>query len=178
MNRTQFVHPRVVHSVRCARQGQGCKTATQSPASETASLPSGRRWRRDQAGETLIEVLFAIGVLGIAVVALVGGLLNAVTISSVHRDDAVIETVLRDYAETMKQAVLAQCPQGTVGNFTANWTPPAGYSVTPTPPYTAACPSPTTTGTTPQITLTATGPTGGQGGPPTRASLTIVLTVP
>jgi len=79
-------------------------------------LPSGRRSRRDEAGDSLIEVLFTLFVLGLTVLAVLSGLLTAVSSSDFQHKDAVIETALREYAENIKQAVAVNCHPGGTGN--------------------------------------------------------------
>jgi len=68
---------------------------------------------RGQAGETLAELLVAVAILGIAVVAIVGGLTNAILASSVHRNNATADTVARNAAEALKDRTLAWNPNGT-----------------------------------------------------------------
>jgi len=78
-----------------------------------------RRWRRDEAGFNLIEVLMTILIMGIAMAALLTGLLTAISKTDFERKDALIQTGLRDYAENIKQAVLSTCPQNGTG---PSWT--------------------------------------------------------
>jgi prepilin-type N-terminal cleavage/methylation domain-containing protein len=135
-----------------------------------------RRRQRDETGFTLVEVTITLVILGIAVVALLNGLLAAIGQSNFHRKDAIVDTTLRDYAENIKYAVLLDCPQSTAGaTFTVTYTPPTGYSATSAPalPANSPCPSPTQT-----VTLTSSDDTGTPSARRTSASLTIVLAVP
>lgn len=79
-------------------------------------------------GETLLELVVALAILGIAVVAVVGGLSAAVMLTDVHRKQAAAGVAVRDYAEAMEAAV-------ATGHYTAcavptpvTFTPPTGYT--------------------------------------------------
>ena len=79
-------------------------------------------------GETLLELVVALAILGLAVVAIVGGLSAALTLTDVHRKQAAAGVAVRDYAEAMQTAV-------ATGHYTAcavpspvNYTPPTGYA--------------------------------------------------
>lgn len=61
-----------------------------------------KRQCRDERGETLIEIIVAIGVLSIAVAALLGALITSLGSSAEHRSLSTVDTVLRSYAETAK----------------------------------------------------------------------------
>jgi Tfp pilus assembly protein PilV len=56
-------------------------------------------------GETLVEVTVSVILLGITVVALLGGLVTAVMMSDVHRKQARAQAYVRDFAETLQQSV-------------------------------------------------------------------------
>jgi len=58
-------------------------------------------------GETLLELVIALVILGIAVVAIVGGLASSVLISDVHRRQAQTGVIARDYAEALQAAITA-----------------------------------------------------------------------
>jgi prepilin-type N-terminal cleavage/methylation domain-containing protein len=130
----------------------------------------------DEAGFTLAEVLVTIVILGVAVIALVSGLMNAITLSDIHRKGAVEQTLLRNYGASITSAVAATCPQNTTGRtFTAVYTPPTGYTATATDssglPYSLSnspCPAPTT-----QLTLNTSSLDHRNS-----ATLTIVVVVP
>lgn len=65
-----------------------------------------RRKVSDDVGETLIELLVAIVVLGIAAVGLVAGLSTGIFASDAHRRLTTAESNLRDYGELVKDKVL------------------------------------------------------------------------
>jgi len=84
--------------------------------------PPGRH-RRDEGGFSLVEVVVAVLILGIAVVALVTALLDSVDASTVHQHEAVSDTVLRNYVEAIHAAVQQNCsanpPNGSYGSAPA-----------------------------------------------------------
>jgi len=52
-------------------------------------------------GETLIELIIAVAIMGIAVVAIVGGIATSILMSDVHRKQATAGASVRDYAEAV-----------------------------------------------------------------------------
>lgn len=95
-----------------------------------------------EAGVSLVEVLVAVVLLGSAVLALVGGLGSVVSSSDRHRRTATADTVARSYTEALKLTVSTR-PAATwcspsAYNVSANYTVPAGYTVSQVP---GACPA-------------------------------------
>src|SRR5262245_7635352 len=90
------------------------------------------RKRRD-AGETLIEVLITMIILGGAIAALVGGISTTVLLSSRHRDLATANALLRSYAEAIKENARTgyQPCATTYNNLTGRYVQPTGWA-TPT----------------------------------------------
>jgi type II secretory pathway pseudopilin PulG len=62
---------------------------------------------RAEDGDTLIEVLVAVMMLGVAVVVLLGGLGTGIRITDVHRKQAAASAYLHTFAETLESAVAA-----------------------------------------------------------------------
>ncbi len=60
-----------------------------------------------ERGETLIELLITVMILGTAVVALVGGLVLAVRVSAMHREQATAGAAVRAFAEALQSHVAA-----------------------------------------------------------------------
>ncbi|MGO8859374.1 MAG: hypothetical protein ACLQRH_01185, partial [Acidimicrobiales bacterium] len=95
-----------------------------------ASVPEDPR--RSEAGDTLIEVLLALVILGLASVALLLAFATSIAGSAEHRTLATADTVLRTVAEeTISQmqqnsSAAFACPS----TFTASPTVPTGYTVT------------------------------------------------
>ena len=90
-----------------------------------------------ERGETLVELLLTIVILGLAGVAVLGGLGTSIIVSDAHRKETVSGAAVRAYAEQLQTKVAAtgyvSC--GGVGSYasgTVGYTPPAGYAATPT----------------------------------------------
>ena len=109
--------------------------------------------QRTERGESLIEIIFAIIVIGLVVSAVVAAISTSENGTVAHRDLVTADNVLRNYAESAKDAVRTSCPGG--GTWTPSYTPPVGYVVSMT--GSSLCPAVTTTGS---ITLRATMPSG------------------
>jgi prepilin-type N-terminal cleavage/methylation domain-containing protein len=93
-------------------------------------LPGG-----DSAGETLIELLVAMSILGVAVVALVSGIGTSVLVSDVHRKEATAGAVVRTYSEAIEAAVDAPtsgynttCAGVSAYSAPAGFSAPSGYT--------------------------------------------------
>jgi Tfp pilus assembly protein PilV len=67
---------------------------------------------RGDAGESLVEILVAISILGVSIVALTGGLAASILDSSVHRQHATGDTIARSVAECLKDRNLAYQQNG------------------------------------------------------------------
>jgi type II secretory pathway pseudopilin PulG len=81
-----------------------------------------RRRRRTDAGESLVELLVSIGIMGIAVTAILGGLGMSSSASATHENLAKAQNLLRDWAETLTYS--ASCPSPVINPFTV----PTGYT--------------------------------------------------
>jgi prepilin-type N-terminal cleavage/methylation domain-containing protein len=79
-----------------------------------------------EAGYTLSEVLIAVVILGIAVVAIVGSLGSSIFVSQAHRDIVTSDALVRRYAEQLTRATFAPCATTYAG---LSGGVPAGYSV-------------------------------------------------
>ncbi|TDU91677.1 prepilin-type N-terminal cleavage/methylation domain-containing protein [Kribbella voronezhensis] len=66
---------------------------------------SARHRVADERGETLVEMLLAVAIMGIAAVALMAGLTTSVLMSDIHRKQATAGTAVRDYAEALQKYV-------------------------------------------------------------------------
>jgi len=60
---------------------------------------------RTDRGETLVELVIAVAILGIAGVAILGGLMMSVRSSVVHRNDASGDAYVRSFAEAIQTYV-------------------------------------------------------------------------
>jgi len=82
----------------------------------------------NQAGETLIELLMAMSILGTAVVALVGGIGTSIVMSDIHRKQATAGAVVRTYAEAIQSGVTTSTkPYVDCANVSA-YASPAGFT--------------------------------------------------
>jgi len=57
------------------------------------------------AGETLIELLMAVVIMGIAIVAVVGGISTSIMMSDIHHKQATAGAYVRDFAEAVENGV-------------------------------------------------------------------------
>ena len=93
--------------------------------------------QRDDRGETLIELVVAVAILGIASVAILGGLLLGIRTSVMHRNDASGGAYVRSFAEAIQTDVdangyktCANAASGYAGVTVLDL--PAGYTKTVT----------------------------------------------
>ncbi len=61
--------------------------------------------RHDDRGETLIELVVAVAILGLAAVAILGGLMASIRTSVMHRNDASGGAYVRSFAEAIQTDV-------------------------------------------------------------------------
>jgi type II secretory pathway pseudopilin PulG len=84
----------------------------------------------DDRGETLLELLIAVMIMGVAVVAVVGALVNSVQLSDVHRKQATAAAAVRDYGEAITNAVAGggYVACAGPGNYATGYAVPSGYA--------------------------------------------------
>jgi type II secretory pathway pseudopilin PulG len=112
---------------------------------------------RGDAGETLVEVMLTIVVIGLTLAGLLSGLATVSNAGTAQRNSVQSDVVLRNYAEAAKSAS-QRCVAGAP--YTVAYTPPTAYPVTVTVVGDGAvnlCPA---VGTTTTLTLLVTGPRG------------------
>ena len=90
-----------------------------------------------ERGETLVELLLAIVILGLAGLAVLGGIGTSIIVSDGHRKETVSGAAVRAYAEQLQTKVAASGYVGCAGvgsyaSGTVGYTPPAGYAASPT----------------------------------------------
>lgn len=61
--------------------------------------------KRDDRGETLVELVVAVAILGIGAVAILSGLMLSVKTSVVHRNEATAGAYVRSFAEAIQNYV-------------------------------------------------------------------------
>jgi hypothetical protein len=102
---------------------------------------------RDQRGETLLEIVIAIVVMGLVMSGFFAAFQTSSSTSNTHKSLVSADAILRAYAESTKTAVRRDC--ATSGSFTVSYTPSlayAGFTVFSTPSLTGrSCPGPTGT---------------------------------
>jgi type II secretory pathway pseudopilin PulG len=80
-----------------------------------------------ESGETLIEILMTIAIVGIAFVAIMGAIFTALRVTDYHRKDTNATVLLRNFAETMKARNGDQeYKPCTAAGGTVSYTIPAG----------------------------------------------------
>jgi prepilin-type N-terminal cleavage/methylation domain-containing protein len=87
----------------------------------------------DDRGETLLEVVVAVAIMGIVLVAFAGGLVTVVLMSDVHRKQASAGAYVRDYAEAIESWVadgnFASCDnEAAYESIAVPAFPPTGYT--------------------------------------------------
>jgi type II secretory pathway pseudopilin PulG len=82
--------------------------------------------QRDR-GETLLELIIAVSIMGVAFVAILGGIGTSILMSDIHRKQATAGAYVRDYAEAIQNTVAAggYVPCATTATYAA----PAGFAV-------------------------------------------------
>ena len=91
---------------------------------------------RADSGETLIEIVVSIVILGIAAVAIVGGMTIAIHVSDQHRKEATAGSYVRDFAEAIdgyvNSSATAYQACSTLANaqstYGSSYTAPSGYA--------------------------------------------------
>lgn len=109
--------------------------------------------RTRDAGESLIEIVLTVVIIGVAITALVSGLATSASAGTTTRATVGADAVMRNFAESVKLAA-ASCTEGAPISVT--FAPPSGYTTTSTPAV-PLCPPVTSTG---RVTLDVTGPNG------------------
>ncbi len=97
-----------------------------------STLDGGRAARtgrcRDDRGATLIELIVAVAILGMAVIVLMGGIATGIRVSDIHRKQANAGSYVRAFAEAIESKV-AESPTGYTA-CTGATTPAALYEAT------------------------------------------------
>jgi type II secretory pathway pseudopilin PulG len=93
-----------------------------------------RERRRDDRGETLIELMVAMAIMGTAVIALVGGIATSIRVSDVHRKHVNAGVYVRAFSEALERSMAAS-PSGytdcaSTSTYQSVYTVPSGYQAT------------------------------------------------
>jgi prepilin-type N-terminal cleavage/methylation domain-containing protein len=85
----------------------------------------------EDRGETLIELVVAVMIMGIALVAILGGVGVSILMSDIHRKQATAGAYVRDYAEAIENVVASggylDCATTTTYGSPAGFAVPSGY---------------------------------------------------
>lgn len=86
---------------------------------------------RDERGESLLELMMAVAIMGVALVAIVGGLVTSILMSDIHRKQSAAGMYVRDYAEAIATEVAA--PEGyqdcaAVSSYGTEFGVPEGFT--------------------------------------------------
>jgi hypothetical protein len=139
--------------------------------------------RAGELGETLVELLVTVAIMGTAFVGVLAGIGTTFMATDSHRQDATAEAVLRSYAERMKDPtgmVYVNCAtSATYGTPNGFSVPAAGWTATvttllywqgDTAPATFTSAVCSTDKGLQQLTLTVKSPTGAH-----QATATVVI---
>ena len=99
--------------------------------------------QRNQRGDSLIEIIISIVVIGLVVSAVVAAISTSENGSASHRELVTADTVMRNYAEAVKQAVRSTCTSSGGTWSTSSFSQTAGYPAST--PSSHTCPGVTTT---------------------------------
>lgn len=110
--------------------------------------------QRTDRGETLIEIVITVVIIGITVSALFLSLGAAGTSAQFQRTSVETDTVMRNYAEATKAA--ARVCTASTDSYEPRFEPPTGFTTSATPAG-DVCPE---IGRDRSLTLAVTGPTG------------------
>ena len=123
-----------------------------------------RRWRSGDAGDTLIEILVAVAIIGISATGIIGGLAAALGSSGTHRSLSTLDSIVRSFAETAKYDI--QLQSANRGQATVRAVRVGGHRITRSPAFLIPSSGPVGTAVT----------VFGSGFAPPGGNLTLVLT--
>lgn len=109
--------------------------------------------RGNEGGETLVEILIALVIMGLVMGAIFATYATASTGSKGERDLVTADAALRNYAEAAKQGARSCKTAGAP--FTVKYTPPPTGFLVSAPPAELTCPPVTAVG---QVDITVTLP--------------------
>jgi type II secretory pathway pseudopilin PulG len=82
----------------------------------------------DDRGDSLLEVLVAIAIMGIAAVAIFGALLTSVKVSDYHRKQTLAGAYVHNFAEKLTQYIAAGNYTPCAGTYSPGYAAPAGFT--------------------------------------------------
>ncbi len=83
-----------------------------------------------ERGDTLVEVMMTVAIVGIAFTGILTGLATAINLSAMDRGDANVRTVLVSASESVKSQTYVPCPDANNNSYnpTSGVTLPSGWS--------------------------------------------------
>jgi type II secretory pathway pseudopilin PulG len=79
---------------------------------------------RDEAGDTLVEIVVTVMIMSVAVVGIIAGIASAISLSGLHRSQADVSAALVSAAETVKATgYIGCCNPATGGTNNCNSDP-------------------------------------------------------
>jgi len=109
-----------------AGSGGRCLSATDPAAAPARRVGRGGH----EGGESLVEFLVAVAIMGIAVVAIISALGTAIRFSSLHSSQAYADNVLVSAADSVRSQSYVACPGVSTSSYSPsqNVTFPSGWS--------------------------------------------------
>jgi type II secretory pathway pseudopilin PulG len=91
-----------------------------------------RRVPRGDRGDTLVELLATVMIMGIAVAVILGAVATTLRITDMHRKQSVAGAAVREFAEKIETSVAATPTSGYkacagIGDYQSLYTAPTGY---------------------------------------------------
>jgi hypothetical protein len=88
----------------------------------------------DDEGETLVELIISVAIMGITVIALVGGIATSILMSDIHRKQATAGASVRSYAEAVAGHFDASAATSGYSPAAVGFAVPEGFTAAVTPP--------------------------------------------
>lgn len=101
------------------------------PFSVTVDRPRRSRGDAGEAGETLVEIMAAVVLMGTAVVAIVSGLYTAVVSSDLHKRQTRTASEATNVVEVLTRADYVPCTSGVPNYAAVLPAMPSGYTLLP-----------------------------------------------
>lgn len=89
-----------------------------------------RRIRYDERGETLLELIISLAILGLGLVAIMSGVALSLKSSDIHRKQVTAAAAVRDFAEAIETSVSGSgyVPCATTSSYAGLYTAPSAYA--------------------------------------------------
>jgi len=82
-----------------------------------------------EKGESLLELMIAIVIISVGVIAVVAGLATSIRMSDIHRKQTTAGSTVRSYAEAIQNSVLSSGYQAScTPTYASTFSTPSGYT--------------------------------------------------